>query len=502
MPVYAEMSWEERAIAAAKTVAVLKRRMQQMQSGEARCPIELQLDEARRRVEANERRRELMELRATELEAHKLRLELEVTERTRATRSIIDNVTFGILLVGREGVVLPGATRSCKQNFGYDIVDKPLIEVLQTSGLTAEGFKHQLRSVFERPDKDGDALAALPSRFHVGDKNLLVEGRAVLSDLGTVEQILFSISDVTEKTRLEERLQIAQKMEAVGQLAAGVAHEVNTPIQFIGDGVVFLKDALKDLAQAWSIHHELFAELRARGALTPADEELITKTAERADVDFLFSEAPLAAQRTLRGVGRVAEIVRALRAFSHPESHVVERADVNGAIRDAVIVASGEYKHVACLTMDLGELPLVECNLGELNQVFLNLIINATHAVADRNLQGLGSITISSRGHAGGVTVHIRDNGAGIPEAVRSRIFEPFFTTKPLGKGTGQGLALAHTFIAVHHGGQLTFETECGVGTTFIIELPLKRPRAVNQDRSSSRPAGASSDAWLALTGT
>jgi signal transduction histidine kinase len=499
VPIYAEMNWEQRAIAAAKTVAVLKRRMQQLQSGEARNPVELQLDEARRRVEANERRRELMELRAAELEAHKLRLEQEVTERTRATRSIIDNVTFGILLIGHEGVVLPGATRSCKEIFGYDIVDKPLLEVLQTRGLTAERFRQQLRAAFDR--NEGAALAALPSRFQVGDKTLLVEGRAVLGDHGEVEQVLFSISDVTEKTRLEERLQNAQKMEAVGQLAAGVAHEVNTPIQFIGDGVAFLKDALKDLAQAWTVHDELFAELRARGALTSADEERIAMTAERADVDFLFAEAPVAAQRTLRGVGRVAEIVRALRAFSHPESQVVERADVNGAIRDAVIMASGEYKHVAVLTTELGELPLIECNLGELNQVFLNLIINATHAVAERNLQGLGSITITSRGHAGGVTVQIRDNGSGIPEAVRARIFEPFFTTKPLGKGTGQGLALAHTFITVHHTGQLTFETECGVGTTFTIELPLKQPRPVNQDRKSSSPTGTASDAWLA-TGT
>jgi signal transduction histidine kinase len=191
--------------------------------------------------------------------------------------------------------------------------------------------------------------------------------------------------------------------------------------------------------------------------------------------------APAAAERTLRGVGRVAEIVRALRAFAHPDGDLCAPADVNSAIRDAAIVATGEYKQVASLKLDLNELPPVECNLGELNQVFLNLIVNAAHAIADRHSEGSGLIQITSRVEPGGVCVRVSDNGAGVPEAVRSRIFEPFFTTKPLGKGTGQGLALAHTMVEVRHGGQLTFETELGVGTTFIVRLPMKRVQKVSR---------------------
>ena len=335
------------------------------------------------------------------------------------------------------------------------------------------------------PDLQFEDLAPqlrVETRLCRGDGSYLpVMFGATTTGSGPDLQLIVNCVDLSEKKRLEGQLQNAQKLEAVGQLAAGVAHEVNTPIQFISDGVRFLKECVGDLATGWTARSELFDALRSRGHLSAADERAIASIDNTADVDFLFAEAPAAAERTLRGVGRVAEIVRALRAFAHPDGDMCAPSDVNSAIRDAAIVATGEYKQVASLKLDLEDLPSVECNLGELNQVFLNLIVNAAHAIADRQSESPGLISITSRVEPGGVCVRVTDNGAGVPEAVRSRIFEPFFTTKPLGKGTGQGLALAHPMVEVRHGGQLTFETESGVGTTFIVRLPLSRVQKVSR---------------------
>ena len=187
--------------------------------------------------------------------------------------------------------------------------------------------------------------------------------------------------DRSAEKRLEERLRLAQKLEAVGQLAAGGAHEGNTPMQFIGDGVRFLKECLSDLGSALAGHGEVFTDLRSRGCLTEVDEEKIASIAEMSDVDFVLVEGPAAVDRTLRGVTRVAEIVRALKAFAHPAAGDYTSTDVNAAIADAVIVARGEYKHCAEVLLDFGDVPPIVCDAGALNQVLLNLLVNATHAI-------------------------------------------------------------------------------------------------------------------------
>ena len=293
---------------------------------------------------------------------------------------------------------------------------------------------------------------------------------------GRVSSVVSILRDLTEHKREEAQRQQGQKMESIGQLAAGVAHEINTPIQFIGDNLRFLGDSFGDLGTVLGAHTRLLESARA-GAV-PGD--LIAATdaaAKRADVEYLAEEIPKAIAQSLEGVTRVAEIVRAMKEFSHPDQGEKKPTDLNKAITTTLTVARNEYKYVADLVTDLAaDLPAVPCIVGEFNQVILNLIVNGAHAIGDvvATQGGKGTLTVSTRLDGGHVEVRIRDTGTGIPEAARGRIFEPFFTTKAVGRGTGQGLYIAQTVVAKKHGGTLTFETALGQGTTFIIRLPLE----------------------------
>lgn len=290
--------------------------------------------------------------------------------------------------------------------------------------------------------------------------------------------VLFDVSDVrhaeAERAQMEMELGLSQKLDAVGQLAAGIAHEINTPIQFVGDTVRFLDDAFGDLAQLITAYEDLLAEARA-GSVTPATVERVGEEREIADLDYLTERVPLAIKRAGDGVSRVATIVRAMRDFAHPGSVEKKPVDLNESLRNTLVVATNEYKYVAEVDTDLGELPAVTCSGSDLNQVFLNLLVNAAHAIADvANQTGeRGRITVRTRADGDHVVVSIGDTGGGIPAAVAPRVFDPFFTTKAVGHGTGQGLAIARTIVVERHGGTMTFDTEAGVGTTFHLRLPV-----------------------------
>jgi ligand-binding sensor domain-containing protein/signal transduction histidine kinase len=292
---------------------------------------------------------------------------------------------------------------------------------------------------------------------------------------GEDEVVLIS-RDITDARSLEAQLRQAQKLESIGQLAAGIAHEINTPTQYVGDNVRFLQDAFQELARAQARQADLVAAARARG-LAPdfvADLEAVTADTE---IAWLAAEIPQALDSALDGTQRIAKIVQSMKEFAHPGAAEKSAVDLNRAIESTIAVSSSEWRYVADMETALDpNLPPVDCLLGELNQVMLNLIINAAQAIAERLGDGAGSkgtITVSSRCVDDGVEIRVSDTGAGIPEKVRSRIFDPFFTTKPVGKGTGQGLAIAHAVVVKKHGGAIGFETEEGRGTTFIIRLPL-----------------------------
>ena len=297
----------------------------------------------------------------------------------------------------------------------------------------------------------------------------VVFSRTPLCDqAGQVAGAIALFVDVTEQRRVEEELHQANRLEAVGRLAAGIAHEINTPIQYIGDNTTFIKEAFSAVGAYVA---------RARGLLgglsAPALAEL-DRTAGELDLDYLLDRAPGTLERTLEGVERVATIVRAMKEFAHQDQPEMVPADLNRALLATLEVARNEYKYVAEVRTALGDLPLVTCHPGDLNQVFLNLIVNAAHAVADagRGPGTGGVIEISTAVDGTEAVITVSDTGTGIPEPIRQKIFEPFFTTKEVGRGSGQGLAIAQSVVA-KHGGQLQFTSEMGKGTTFRVRLPL-----------------------------
>ncbi len=298
-----------------------------------------------------------------------------------------------------------------------------------------------------------------------------------------------AFEDITERKLLEGSLAQSQKMESIGQLASGVAHEINTPIQYISDNLAFLQSGFNDLLR----YTDELGELLNKVSGSDGDSEEVKELKKATDLNFNMLEIPTAIEQSMEGAQRVSRIVGALKEFAHPGGREKTFIDVNRAIASTISVTQNEWKYVAELETDLDEsLPTVPVIADEFNLAVMNIIINAAHAIEEAQqgrADSTGSIRISSRLVGSSVEVRIADNGTGIPPRNRDKIFDPFFTTKEVGKGTGQGLSLAYKSIVEHHGGQLTFETELGRGTEFIITLPLERstgPAQQDEDGESA----------------
>jgi PAS domain S-box-containing protein len=283
------------------------------------------------------------------------------------------------------------------------------------------------------------------------------------------------VRDISEQRELEERLLETQKLGAIGQLAAGVAHEINTPMQFIGDNLHFATSAIGELI---GLLDRFKAALKTceNEPLGAARLEELTVAELDADFEYTREALPQSLTRSLSGVERVSAIVRAMKAFAHPGGDKLAPTDLKGLIESTVVVATNECKYVADIELELdANLPPVPCIAGELNQVVLNLIVNASHAIGD--VVGAtgekGKITLQTSHDETHAEIRVKDSGTGIPEHARAKVFEPFFTTKEVGKGTGQGLSMAYNCVVKRHRGTITFDTELGSGTTFIIRLPL-----------------------------
>jgi PAS domain S-box-containing protein len=295
-----------------------------------------------------------------------------------------------------------------------------------------------------------------------------------------VSGAVVSFTDISEKRQMEIELRHAQKLEAVGALAAGIAHEINTPIQFIGDNARFLQDSFRDSLDMITKYREIHQQAQ-NGPVNPALLQELDAICLKIEWSFLLTEIPKALDQMLDGVNRVATIVRAMKEFSHVDRSAQKLpADLNKAIESTLIVSRNETKFVADVETDLGVLPAVTCHLGDLNQVFLNLFVNAAHAIGDvMKVTGQkGRMIVKTWQDGDCVVVTVQDTGTGIPAGVRGKIFDPFFTTKEIGKGSGQGLSLARALVVEKHGGTLTFTTEVGQGTTFCVRLPTNGARA------------------------
>ncbi|WP_448873199.1 PAS domain S-box protein [Desulfobulbus propionicus] len=274
--------------------------------------------------------------------------------------------------------------------------------------------------------------------------------------------------DVTEVFALQRQLALAQKMEAIGQLAAGIAHEINSPIQYVINNLAFIEQAYQEL-------HGLLVAISQTDKTSLASN--ITEIINQIQLEFLLQEIPDSIKESLEGINRVATIIGALRRFSHPGEKEMHLTDIHQALESAVIVCRHEWKYCAEMVTEFApDIPMILCLQDQLNQVFFNLIINAVHAIETAKNQDPDrayTITVATRLTGEWVEIRISDTGCGIPHEIQSRIFEPFFTTKGVGKGTGQGLAIVHDIIVNKHGGRVEVSSQPGHGTTFFLYLPI-----------------------------
>jgi len=390
----------------------------------------------------------------------------DLVRATRRYQDLFNNVPVALFTANHDGV-LKTANAACVKLLscrGIPLDQVNFLDLLFEPGKRAQ-FLDQIakqRAVehWEATIQDcqGGKLNVLINTAPLYDAKQAFAGwEGCLTDISMLKQTL------EERDRLEDNLRQAQKLEAIGQLAAGIAHEINTPTQYVGDNLRFLKESFGELDTLL-------------GQLVDVGGEKASKLIGEADFDYLKEEIPRALNQSLEGVDRVAKIVRAMKEFSHPAREKTA-TDLNRAIQSTITVASNEWKYVAEIEMDLDtNLPAVHCSPAEFNQVVLNMIVNAAHAISDvvgDGGKGKGKIRVRTRSDGDFVIVEISDSGSGMPAHVQQRIFEPFFTTKEVGKGTGQGLAIAHNVIVDKHGGAIKVASSPGAGTTFTIRLPI-----------------------------
>jgi len=299
----------------------------------------------------------------------------------------------------------------------------------------------------------------------------------ILDDNGVITNFVAVKKDITKQMELETRALQSQKLESIGQLAAGIAHEINTPIQFVGDNTVFLQRAFSSLMPVLEAGRQLLESSKQDGKITPEAVTTAEIAYKKAKIGFLTKHIPRAVEQSLEGIERVAHIVSAMKEFSHPSQGRMRSVDLNHAIETTLTVARNEWKYVAEMETDFDStLPTVSCLRDEFNQVILNIVVNAAHAISDASNEGRdgkGVIRVTTRSDGNWAEIRIRDSGTGIPAEVQRRVFDPFFTTKKVGLGTGQGLAIARSVVVDKHAGTIDIDSEVGKGTTFIIRLPL-----------------------------
>jgi two-component system NtrC family sensor kinase len=366
--------------------------------------------------------------------------------------------------------------------FGYqcaeDLIGKPVSTVLHPDSIALwENLALKRQSGEHVPNqyelkgvrKNGEILY-----LEVSSVRTFYRGEAV--SLAYVRNITKRKRAEEQRQNMELQLRQAQKLEAIGQLAAGIAHEINTPTQYVGDNIHFLQDAFGDLQKVLKSYNRLLQACHA-GTVDTALLADVEAAAATVDLEYLADEIPKAVAQSLVGINRVATIVQAMKEFSHPGSDEKQTINLNHAIENTLTVCRNEWKYVSEVVTQLDpELPMVPCLPADINQAVLNLVVNAAHAIADATnggKKGKGTITLSTRRDGNHVELRVGDTGTGIPEQHRSKIFNPFFTTKGVGRGTGQGLSITRSTIVGKHGGTIDFETEVGHGTTFIIRLPL-----------------------------
>ena len=391
-------------------------------------------------------------------------------------RKLVETMQEGILVIDETGRVTY-VNQQMESMLGSppdELVGRACTDLIET----------RYQEIFTTKIKEANSrfAAKLEMNFTRSDGHVvstIVTPTPLFNENGRYSGAFAVVTDITSLKHLQAQLLNAQKLEAVGQLAAGIAHEINTPTQYITNNARFLEDAFKEFLEILA-HYESLYTANKTGIPAFAALEAIDASRENHQIESLFEEIPEAFHDTFEGLARISSIVSSIKRFSHPCQDVATLADLNDAIRTTITISTNEWKYVAEVDTDLDPaLPPVPCDVSAINQVVLNLIVNAAQAIADKigsGTSGKGTITLQTRNCNNYAEIRVSDTGIGIPENIRSRIFDPFFTTKEIGKGTGQGLAIARTIITETHHGSIDFESEAGLGTTFIIRLPLQEP--------------------------
>lgn len=437
--------------------------------------VEVLQKRLKREVCAREQAEELLESKSRSLyQANKAlgKIAENLEGQRQQLNTILDHTFAGILLVNDKLNVMQ-SNKSANEMFNFsqdDLLDLRVLDLFERSKAIA-------RLLMIKYKKKVNDVHFETVAFNGQGQGFPVEvGVSTIQKSDGRRAMVWIINDITRRKReeakrkeLERELGQAQKLEALGTLASGVAHEINTPIQYVGDNMRFLSESLGEISSLMSLYE--------KGA--PADE--IKEKSEDADIEFLMEEIPEAIEQSLKGLEQVAGIVKAIKEFSHPGQDGVEKVDLNEAIETTLTVTRSQWKYVAEVDLDLDEnISHAPCSQGDINQVLVNLIVNAADAISEQKEKSLGKIGIKTSEENGWVNIVVTDSGCGMPAEVQERMFDPFYTTKDVGKGSGQGLAISYNIIRVKHKGEILCHSKEGEGTTFTIRLPIS-PDAVSQ---------------------
>lgn len=397
-----------------------------------------------------------------------IRQQMLIAENQKtALETIFDTVASAIVSINHKGIVT-NFNKAAEQIFGYsasEVVGQN-VKILMPDEVAVQHDQF-LKSYLT--NKKPKILGQQREIEALHKEGKTFSATLKVSELNLQGDIYFTavIDDISQAKSLMAQLNQAQKMEAIGQLASGIAHEINTPVQYIGDNLHALQTNFEDL--------QAFIE-KIKESLPQCSDEIKQQWhdwEQQFDVDFILQDTPLAISQSLEGVEQVTSIVKAMKVFSHANSESVSFTSVNEMLANTLTICRNEYKYIADIEPQFADnLPEIECYANELNQVFLNLIINAAHAI-DEKKSGRGIIKITTELQQSLISISIKDNGAGIPKAIQDKVFNLFFTTKGVGKGSGQGLSIAHEIIVEKHHGKFYFDSVEGAGTTFYIQLPL-----------------------------
>lgn len=424
---------------------------------------------------ARKQAEELLEQKSLEL----YELNQDLVEREVTSRTILETTGDGIIIVDEAGRIKM-LNSAAKLIFGYmddDISGRHIDELIACKG--EEDFRFYLGASEHEPVNTLHETCGIKNEGSI----FPIEINVSKANVPDRDMVIISVRDITNRresedewNKMEIQLRHAQKLESIGQLAAGIAHEINTPIQFVGDNTRFIKEAFNDIEKLAEVRDRLIEELKqgreSKDLLAEAED-----LAEEIDLAYLRQEIPKAIDQSLEGIERVGDIVRAMKEFSHPGVEEKILLDINSAIQSTVTVSRNEWKYYAEMKLDLDPaLPMVPCLPGDFNQVILNVVVNAAQAIrdkTDKDRDEKGVISISTSKSGPWAKIVISDTGMGMSEDVLPRIFDPFFTTKGVGKGTGQGLAITYSAVVDKHGGTIGVESQVGEGSVFTICLPL-----------------------------